>query len=419
MPVNVNSLRDGDRGISNGSQMTASPDPVLRQQRFWHKTGIYALCVLAFGTIALLLALNLITFLWKGVDATITYDDSEMGSLWRNIMMKAWLSRTITLSSLVIRISVAAQAGVCTSMLAALLLEGSGVPVSWVAEVSLIRSSTTGPHHLASVVLQAFPRIRGFVTILILATLFVTTVLSQLCSTALLSDIKSGTIVTDAKVSLIAYGKKHDSSNLLPYQGIDYWATKPSAYPTFAEHSFLPEETKDSFYTGKTIRAMLPLADSVERSLIHTYSGVATVTHVQTVCIRPDIEAKVWTGLSAPMLVGKVTGSPSAQILQDNVFDPIDDYFNCTVPINWEDQMKDPMSQKEWTTGLCRLHGSGDMNRGAFLFLNLTQGEWNSWLDITYSTAGSLLDANNDRSDSVWQHMTSPTAGIALSASLC
>jgi hypothetical protein len=72
-------------------------------------------------------------------------------------MMKAWVSRAVTLLSLFIRLAIAAQAGVCTSMLAALLLERSGVPIPWVAEVSLIRSATTRPHHLASAVLGAFP----------------------------------------------------------------------------------------------------------------------------------------------------------------------------------------------------------------------------------------------------------------------
>jgi hypothetical protein len=115
---------------------------------------------------------------------------------WRGIMVEAWASRAVTLSSLVIRLVNAAQAGVCTSMLVALLLERSGVLLFLTADSSIVRSSNIGPHNLALKVLQAFPQICGFSIIAILSTLVVTTLLSQFCSTALLFDLNSGMIVT-------------------------------------------------------------------------------------------------------------------------------------------------------------------------------------------------------------------------------
>jgi hypothetical protein len=108
-------------------------------------------------------------------------------------------------------------------MLAALLLERSGVPIPWVAEVSLIRSATTGPHHLASAVLGAFPQIRTPVVLPILCTMVLTTMLSQFCSTALLSDLKPGMIIAGTNVSAVPYGVHYASSITLQYQGIDYW----------------------------------------------------------------------------------------------------------------------------------------------------------------------------------------------------
>jgi hypothetical protein len=245
-----------------------------RRHSFWHKTGFYVLSVLTLGTVGLLLALSLITFLWKGVDATVTHDGSKVASFWCTIMITAWLSRTVTLSSLVIRLAVASQAGIRTSMLAALLLEGSGIPIPWLAEASLMRSSTTGPHQLATAVLQALPRIHEPTVIPTLYTLVLTTILSQFCSTALLSDLKPGMIITNTHTSAIPYGVKPNyNSKLLPFQGNDYWATKPPSYPAFAEYAESPEHTNESFYTGKVYRAMPPFSDTSERSTVHNYSG--------------------------------------------------------------------------------------------------------------------------------------------------
>ncbi|KAH7066469.1 hypothetical protein FB567DRAFT_617394 [Paraphoma chrysanthemicola] len=417
MPVIVDVLQYDALNTKSSIQRPVSPAPTLRQRRFWHKTGIYALCVLVLGTAALVLALGLITFLWKGVDATAIYNRSTMASLWRTIMTKAWVSRAITLSSLVIRLAIAAQAGVCTSMLAALLLERSGVPVPWVAEVSLIRSATTGPHHLASAVLEAFPHIRSPVVLPVLCAMVFTTLLSQFCSTALLSDLKPGIIVTSTNVSAIPYGRNYNSSFSLPYQGNDYWATRPPNYPAFAEYSEPSTVTDDSFYTGKVYRALLPFSNPLKRSLVHTYSGMATVTYLETACVRPSIQAKLKTGRTAPMLVGTISGSPSAHIIQVNPdFNPINEDFNCQMPIVAQYDTDEPRSHKEWSTGMCRLRGDGNRYHGAFLFLNITKGTYQTFMELN---PNRTHDVNSDFTAGVWQYLTSPTARLDLSVSLC
>jgi hypothetical protein len=420
-PETIEMLRSGETPISdNSSENLLSPIPRLQKRTFWHKTGIYALCVLSLGTVMLLLALSFLTFLWKGVGATATYNDSKMASAWRTIMMKAWASRVVTLSSLVIRLAIAAQAGVATSMLAALLLERSGVPVHSVAKVSLIRSSNTGPHHLASLFLRTFPRVHGIVVVLILFTMVLSTLLSQFCSTVLLSDLKPAMIVAETNVTAIPFGRHYDPFSLTVYQGIDYWATKPPSYPAFAEYSKPSEQTDVSFHTGKMHRALLPFSDPLQRSLVRNYSGMTTVTNLQTVCVRLTIQAKVWTGGRAPTLVGRISGSPPTQVLQDNpIFKAIEGDFNCTIPIKWEDAQITKRSRKEWTTGLCRIVGDNDRDwiyGGAFLFLNLTKGEWPTWLELP---SRRLHNVSSDRTNWVWQYMASPSAGLELSASLC
>jgi hypothetical protein len=397
-------------------------NPTMRQRPSRHKIGIYALCVFGIGFTALVLALGLITFLWKGVGATSTFDETTAASLWRTIMLKAWVARVITLSSLVIRVVIAAQAGICTSMLAALLLERSGVPIPWVAEVSIMRSSTTGPHHLATTLLQARPHIHGPIFIPVLCMHVLTTLLSQFCSTALLSDLKPGMIVERSFSSDIpyGYGQRPDWFTEHVYHGIEFWATKPASYPIFAELSEPSIQTNDSFYTGKTIRAMLPFSNPAQRSLIQTYAGMAFVANLQTVCVRPSIEAKVSLGTNGPKLEGQVSGSPSAQILKDNsIFKVINEDFKCTIPEIPRHALQKGRSLKEWRIGICRVTRYIDRNSvdaGAFLFVNLTKDENNTLFDYTPRSLNVVVSG---RTDGVWQHMTTSSAALELSVSLC
>lgn len=56
------------------------------------------------------------------------------------IIVAGWAVKTFTLSAMVIRACVAIQAAVCTSLAAALLLEGNGVPLPDVLHFAALRS---------------------------------------------------------------------------------------------------------------------------------------------------------------------------------------------------------------------------------------------------------------------------------------
>jgi hypothetical protein len=98
---------------------------------------------------------------------------------------------------MVFRTSITLQAGVATSMLSGLAIERSEILLPWLATVSMMRSSNSGPIILAWLLRPRPRKICGIRSLLVpgLATLLaLTTLSSQFTSTALLSDISSGLV---------------------------------------------------------------------------------------------------------------------------------------------------------------------------------------------------------------------------------
>jgi hypothetical protein len=86
---------------SGSAQHIGSGSQSLRRPTRLQRMGGYGISVLLFRTVAILLAFAFITFLWKGVNATTSWDDGTLSSLWRDIVVSGWATRVTTLSSLV------------------------------------------------------------------------------------------------------------------------------------------------------------------------------------------------------------------------------------------------------------------------------------------------------------------------------
>lgn len=80
----------------------------------------YGSFVIVGGTITSLGVIGFLVFLWTGEGP----DEGQSAfSTWRYIILERWITQATTLTSLVLRISNAAQASVCTGLVAAMVLE--------------------------------------------------------------------------------------------------------------------------------------------------------------------------------------------------------------------------------------------------------------------------------------------------------
>ncbi|KAF5565083.1 hypothetical protein FPHYL_4407 [Fusarium phyllophilum] len=263
-----------------------------------------AIFAMTGGLLIIMACVAFLCFLWFG---------NEDNRVWRHIVIANWVSRSITITSLILRWSVTAQAVVMTSMIAALLLQMSQTPLTQAAAVSVAVYSNRGPHEL----IFRLPRSLGSRSWLFwLAVLLMTcnTTLLQFTSTALLSDVGSG-IIIDSKSLKTSYGLNSSfGSSLAPLGG--YINARPLSYPAFAEYTE-PASPRDGVTdTGLSMRAFLPIDPQSSREAVISYSGMATVMDARVACMRPIfanvtvqsygiyrwIAGSVWTKLKVPRM---------------------------------------------------------------------------------------------------------------------
>ena len=104
------------------------------------------------------------------------------------------MTRSIAVAAVVLRTSITTQAGIATSMLAALALESSsGVSFPDLASLTLIRASAAGPH--AILARLRLGRIQlGYWIVASAMILLITTTSLQFTSTMLLADVQGAFI---------------------------------------------------------------------------------------------------------------------------------------------------------------------------------------------------------------------------------
>ncbi|KAF3762957.1 hypothetical protein M406DRAFT_333300 [Cryphonectria parasitica EP155] len=88
---------------------------------FKESVGLGSLISLVGGSLGILGVLGFIIFLWFGYGQAP--EATKATWIWRQLAIRGWMSRAITLAALVLQLIIDTQVAVCTSMIAALLLE--------------------------------------------------------------------------------------------------------------------------------------------------------------------------------------------------------------------------------------------------------------------------------------------------------
>lgn len=409
------------------------PRPSGTQVRTFERIGLLATTILALGIVVILAALAFLTFLWFANSSNPT---------WHQIAVTNWMTRSIALTALFLRITVSMQASVLTALLAGVALEGKKVLAIQLASISAMRNANSGPLLLAWQSLRALLRLPGRMRKvylpLAIIVLVVSTFLIQFSSTALLADLQLRSMPGDSEGSVqgtnFIYSAVSSGPALMQVNRATSWTLHPPFFPTFAEYSKKPETLHEGVRdTGLTLRAFLPLEDQQSRYSIRNYSGRATVVDSSVVCMRPNLtETNLYNDGSLLTFVSQV--EPSVTLPAIVTKPDEDDTYAANYRLPYSACNIVPSSSSSaWGLSICQIQGAGSLasaltNTSAnvigsgvfgatYLALNFTSGtstEWfeymggdlkgigvggfkpplfadnNEWLDLIFTGNGSL-----------------------------
>ncbi|KAI1421740.1 hypothetical protein F5Y12DRAFT_800685 [Xylaria sp. FL1777] len=308
-------------------------------------------CVTVFGgSILTLLAVGFLLFLWAGEGP-------------RSIMLHEWAIQSVTLTSLLIRGISAAQAGLCTSMVAALLLERRGVPVSKIVQLSVTRSVKAGPvEFLYMLTSRRARQIALKPEVLLLYMIAFTALGIQFSSTILISDFGTTRVVQNLNRTImnVAFSPKVS-------ENIGFWGAFGdinSATVLFGELDSQADAAPNQLGvsdTGIMRRAFLPFQKE-DRIGLQYFSGATFALTTRVTCIRPSMLARLrYSRGEFLYLEGTINFNQSLEdagqsptqrcyINWDNTIYCLPTTFNCTVPA-----FSDPLLYPMWPTALCHL----------------------------------------------------------------
>jgi len=261
----------------------ANHQPLLLNDRF----GKYCFTVIVAGTPLVVGCMAFLSLLWLG---------DERSSLWRRIVMAGWVTRSITVTALVIRVVTGAQAAVTTSMVAALLLRSSQTRLSSAAAVTTALFSNSGPQSL----ILHLPRRRqltemGTAMWVVVSITMAISLALQFTSTALLSDVGRGTIQSSEHYLDRPYAVTRSASGAEIAEDGEFagWmqeGVRPIQFRAFAEHAEPRNLTDGVSDTNRSLRAFLPIFNQSSLESTLSYEGLAVVADTRVVCRRPVFE---------------------------------------------------------------------------------------------------------------------------------
>ncbi|KAI0427063.1 hypothetical protein F5Y09DRAFT_345092 [Xylaria sp. FL1042] len=251
--------------------------------------GTYGLVIIGGGAIIIFASVAFLAFLWFGAGSAPEAQGAP--HFWRYIALNGWIDRIITFVALILRTTVTAQAAVCVSMLAGLILERSFVLRSKVAHFSILRATNTGPTTLMHLILSSrnMRMIFKIESLLGLLLLFNTTGL-QFSSTILLSDVHESNVAGEKGPVEVhdSYSTNQQKITLSEH----FYKTMRPIYAIYGESTSnftRISGTNGLSDTGIIERVFLPIGDPDKRMAVRSYDGDATAFSLRTACIRPDI----------------------------------------------------------------------------------------------------------------------------------
>ncbi|KAF2118061.1 hypothetical protein BDV96DRAFT_644393 [Lophiotrema nucula] len=198
----------------------------------------YMIFIIIGSTLSLLVAISILGFIWFGGQSNPT---------WKKFVDPAHFTTVVTLTTLTLRISVSLQAGIATSMFAALVLEGPGIRLADAPELSIMRVTNSGPHTFLWLYLRQPKSIRHFV---LLISLVLSSFAIQFSSTLLLHDFGS-TTGTASNFAKTRVGLLYPSGTLPSFRNVaepmefdfrshvrsvnNFWSAAPTSFPTFGQ----------------------------------------------------------------------------------------------------------------------------------------------------------------------------------------
>ncbi|KAI3332145.1 hypothetical protein HD806DRAFT_518947 [Xylariaceae sp. AK1471] len=208
------------------------------------------------------------------------------------------MTRTITITSLALRSVVSLQVALCTSMIAALVLEKRSARKSDVAYLSIARSISDGPRKMVQLLLSSRSRsVLTYVELWLICLLALVMLVLQFSSTLLLSDLHNFVVVGDVEAKSIAnfYSPYSDNGEYRILWSVD--SITPT-YAVFGEESSnynITPDTNGFSDTGTLRRGYLPLLGSDNRTSVRKYHGSTLVVNSRIVCVPPEMEGHIYT----------------------------------------------------------------------------------------------------------------------------
>ncbi|KAK3331820.1 hypothetical protein B0T19DRAFT_472836 [Cercophora scortea] len=398
--------------------------------------GVPGLLIVTLGTVVIVAALGLLASFWA---ASMNAMDgaNPPSSFLSSIITSGWAIRTVTVSSVFIRISMGVQGGLITAMLASVFLERNGARVSNLPMLSVMRSVNSHPIKLLQPLVQGpFGTLQ--VTCVSLATAAVLVALvSQFTSTILLLDFGNTLVLTAPTRASVPLGLEILGVNgiLSSLQGVDYWNTRPAIYPRFAEMAGKPYEADGVQDTGLSFRSFVPFGSSTDREHLRSFNGLATVVDSRVICFRPHIDKprvevilpwmeKFYRTLTGNVVLG-ILGS-RANLTTESI--DWSSLSNCTFSL-W-DAAATAITNPNWRMSVCyvTLDGlaatisDGNVLAPDRIHLDL----WSTYLVINVtgtdqdwpSTGVNLSDWTHSENH-VWSSWTSADGSSSLSVSSC
>lgn len=349
----------------------------------YDRFGWLAITILITTTLLILGAIGFLWFIWIS---------DQRNKTWHGIAVRNWITRAVTLTSVVVRTSVSLQATTGTSMLAGLALENPQILILHLASVSMMRNANAGPYVLLLLMFKAFlknpQRWRQILLPTLILLLALVSLLSEFTSTTLLSDLKQGTTPGHSSSSTAATNFVYDTNGSIPFVSRGtVWTKKPPFYPAFAEyHQDLADLPADTIDTGLSLRAFLPIQTQEQRSMLRNFSGRATVVDSRVRCVRPQLTMEKGHYAAEPVLglSGQITVTPGQGTT-----------FSCVLP--FPNPSPDGTMPNEWQMGVTYLgqfsnasvapmqsivrQASSNVSYGmAFLVVNVTAGSSLEWM---------------------------------------